>query len=68
MPEFTLTAGQSVLDVLSESGLVKSRGEGRRMIQQNGVRLDGEKLSEPNAEFPHAGVLQVGKRRFLQVK
>ncbi|MEN8241286.1 MAG: tyrosine--tRNA ligase [Chloroflexota bacterium] len=68
MPEFALVEGQSVLDVLSESGLVKSRGEGRRMIQQNGVRLDGETLSDPNASFPHAGVLQVGKRRFLQVK
>jgi tyrosyl-tRNA synthetase len=68
MPEFTLTEGQTVLDVLSESGLVKSRGEGRRMIQQNGVRLDGETLNDPNAAFPHPGVLQIGKRRFLQVK
>ena len=55
MPEFNLSVGQSVLDVLSESGLVKSRGEGRRMIQQNGVRLDGETLSDPNEEFPHDG-------------
>jgi tyrosyl-tRNA synthetase len=68
MPEFTLVEGQTVLDVLSESGLVKSRGEGRRMIEQNGVRLDGETLTDPNAAFPHPGVLQVGKRRFLQVK
>lgn len=68
MPEYTLVEGQSVLDVLSESGLINSRGEGRRLIQQNGVRLDGEPLSDPNATFPHKGVLQVGKRRFLQVK
>ena len=68
MDEFALKPGMSVLDVLSDSGLVKSRGEGRRMIEQNGVRLDGETLNDPNAEFPHPGVLQVGKRRFLQVK
>ena len=67
MPEFELKDGMTVLDVLSESGLVKSRGEGRRMIDQNGVRLDGETLTDPNVEFPHPGVLQVGKRRFLKV-
>jgi tyrosyl-tRNA synthetase len=68
MDEFSLKEGMSVLDVLSESGLVKSRGEGRRMVDQNGVRLDGETLTDPNADFPHPGVLQVGKRRFLKVK
>jgi len=37
------------------------------MMEQNGVRLDGETLSEANQAFPHPGVLQVGKRRFLRV-
>ncbi len=67
MPEYTLTAGQSVLDVLTDSGLVGSRGEGRRMVQQNAVSLDGEKLSDALAPFPGPGVLRVGRRKFLQV-
>ena len=67
MPDFTLQPGQSVLDVLLAAGLVTSRGEGRRLIEQNGVRLDGETLANPNQPFPHAGVLQAGKRRFVRI-
>lgn len=65
--EYRLTAGQSVLDVLVKSELVRSKSEGRRLIGQNGVRLDGETLIDPNLEFPHPGILQVGKRKFLRV-
>jgi tyrosyl-tRNA synthetase len=68
MEEFTMQPGASVIDVLFDSGLVESKGEGRRMIKQNGVKLDGEVLTDALAEFPHAGVLQVGKRRFVRVK
>jgi tyrosyl-tRNA synthetase len=68
MPEYALQTGQSVLDVLAASGLVASKSEGRRMIEQNGVRLDGEALDKFDAPFPHAGVLQVGKRKYVRVK
>ncbi len=67
MPEYTLKAGQTVLDVLTEARLVASNSDGRRMLQQNAVRLDGETLADANAIFPHAGVLQVGKRKYLRV-
>ena len=67
MPEYSLRDGQTILDVLVAGNLVSSKSEGRRLIDQNGVRLDGETLSDPNQPFPHAGVLQVGKRRYLRV-
>ena len=67
IPTYTLQPGQTVLDVLQDGGLVNSRGEGRRLISPNGVRLDGETLTDPNQSFPHPGVLQAGKRRFLRV-
>jgi tyrosyl-tRNA synthetase len=67
MPELKLEIGQSVLDVLLAGKLVTSKSEGRRLVEQNGVRLDGETLTEPNQPFPRAGVLQVGRRRFLRV-
>ena len=67
MPEYTLKDSQQVIEVLVDSGLVKSKSEGRRMIDQKGVRLDGENLTDPTQEFPKAGVLQVGKRRFMRV-
>jgi tyrosyl-tRNA synthetase len=67
MPEYNLQAAESVLDVLVGNQLVASKSEGRRMIAQNGVRLDGETLIDPNQPIPHPGVLQVGRRRFLRV-
>ena len=67
MPEYHLEPGQTVLEVLVEGKLVASKGEGRRMIDQNGVRLDGQTLSDPNQTFPYPGVLQVGKRKYLRV-
>ena len=67
MPIYALGAGQTVLDVLIAAGLVPTRGEGRRMVDQKGVKLDGEALTDPNAAFPHPGVLQVGKRHFVKV-
>lgn len=68
MAEYSLSPGQTVLDVLESSGMVKSRSEGRRLVTQKGIRLDGEVLDDPNQLFPHPGVLQVGKRRFTRVR
>jgi len=68
MPEYALQPDQTVLDVLVSSGLAASKGEARRLLQQNGVRLDGVTLTDPNQGFPHGGVLQVGKRHFVRVK
>lgn len=68
MPEYNLQPGETLLDVLTASGLVTSKSDGRRMIVQSAVRLDGVTLEESDTPFPHPGVLQVGKRRFLRVK
>ncbi len=68
VPVYRLADGQTVVDVLIGSGMVASRSEARRLVEQKGVRLDGEVLGDALAVFPHPGVLQVGKRRFLQVE
>ena len=67
MPEYEMQAGATVMDVLTGAGLVSSKSEARRMIDQKGVRLDGETLERGDGVFPHPGVLQVGKRRFVRV-
>ncbi len=53
--------------VLAE--LVKSTSDGRRMITQNAVSVDGTKVTDINAEIPARGsaLLQVGKRRICRV-
>jgi len=68
MLEYALQTDQTVLDVLVRSGLVTSKSDGRRMVEQKGVKLDGEVLEKFDAPFPHLGVLQVGKRRFVRIK
>jgi tyrosyl-tRNA synthetase len=57
--------------LLAETGLAASVGEARRLIEQGGVKINGEKASNINAdvEISVTGVLlQVGKRKFLRVK
>ncbi len=52
-------------------GLASSNSEARRLIEQGGVRIDGEVLEDPEKEFWRADlqgkVLQVGRRRFLRL-
>jgi len=49
--------------------LVSSGGEAKRMIKQSAASIDGEKLSDPNAEIiPKDGtIIRVGKRKFARV-
>ena len=69
MPEVQLEAGaHTILDVLVEQGLVASRSEGRRVISQQGVKLDGVTVGDPTDVISNAAVLQVGKRKFLRIK
>jgi tyrosyl-tRNA synthetase len=55
--------------LLLDAGLVKSTSDGRRMIQQHAVSIEGEKVSDINAVVPAHGtlLLKVGKRRFCKV-
>jgi len=57
--------------LLVETNLAASVGEARRLIEQGGVKINGEKASTANAEIeiPAKGFLiQVGKRKFLRVR
>ena len=55
--------------LLADAGMVKSTSEGRRMIQQNAVSLDGNRVEDVDATVPAGGsvLLKVGKRRFCRV-
>jgi len=58
--------------LLSAVGICASSSEARRQIQGGGIRLDGEKLSDPNQEFATAAeldgkVLQLGKKTFRRL-
>jgi len=68
MPEFELQSGQTVLEVILAANMATSKSEARRLFDQRGIRLDGVTIERGDVPFPHPGVLQVGKRKFLRVK
>ncbi|MBU0910625.1 MAG: tyrosine--tRNA ligase [Proteobacteria bacterium] len=55
--------------LLTVAGMVSGTGEGRRMITQNAVSLDGEKIDDVEYQVKTAGelLLKVGKRKFCKV-
>jgi len=58
-------------ELLVSTGLAASKGEARRLIEQGGVRVNGEKATNASAEIAVAGnstLLQVGKRKFLKIR
>ena len=54
---------------MQQAGFAKSSSDARRLVQQGGVRLDGDKITDPALEVSLQGeaILQVGKRRFAKV-
>ena len=69
IPEYTLSSEDQIINVIFNSGLLKSKGEARRMIKQGAVKLDGESIADIQATIRPSGeqILKVGKRRFLKV-
>ena len=69
IPEYTLSSEDQIINVIFNAGLLKSKGEARRMIKQGAVKLDGESITDIQARITPSGeqILKVGKRRFLKV-
>ncbi len=68
MPEFSFDQGLSVLKLLRETGLCASGSEASRQVEQGGVRVDSEKVSDKNLVLDSGTyVIQVGKRKFARV-
>lgn len=71
IPEVKLASSDPIWlpQLLVDAGLVASTSEGRRMIKQNAVSIDGEKATDMNGTVEPEGerLLKVGKRRFSKV-
>jgi tyrosyl-tRNA synthetase len=69
MADYRIRSGQTLVDVLVESGSASTKSEARRLIAQRGVRLDDRLLDDPAAvlDLSAAAVLNVGKRRFVRL-
>ena len=71
IPEKILETGGKGIGIaaaLSQCGLTSSNSEAFRMIQQGGVKIDGEKIGDRTMRLEpgFSGILQVGKRRFCK--
>jgi tyrosyl-tRNA synthetase len=70
LPEFRFEAGSSdkLVNIIREIGFAPSNGEAKRLIQQGGVSLDGETVSDIHHEVVFDGgtslIIKVGKRKF----
>jgi tyrosyl-tRNA synthetase len=58
--------------IVAATGLCATSSEARRQIQGGGVKLEGEKVSDPNQEVPGPDalvgkVLQVGRKKFIRL-
>lgn len=75
VPEFSLAQVQfpaKLFYILNASNLVQSSGEGRRQIQGGSVRLDGDRITDPNFAVENSEqladkILQVGKKKFIRL-
>ncbi|MBQ7265896.1 MAG: tyrosine--tRNA ligase [Firmicutes bacterium] len=70
-----LEKGINIIEVLEKCSLIPSRGEGRRLIQQGGVKVNNEKISDiaytvtlENADADNTIMIQKGKKGFCSIK
>lgn len=60
-----------ILNLMSQAGLTESNGQGRRLVQQNAVEIDGEKVRDIGMQIDLATatpfILKVGKRRYARI-
>lgn len=69
IPEIDVSVPATVVTILRTVEFAKSNGEARRLVQQGGVRVDGEKVTDPDSEltFDSPVILQAGRRRFVRL-
>ena len=66
--DFIIEADEiSILDTILNSGLTPSKKEARRVLEQGGVSIDGDKVDDPfyNIQLSQKRLLKVGKRKFI---
>ena len=65
-----LAPGWSLLELVASSGAVKSRSEARRLIEQKGVRIDGQVRTDPLTSTDGLGssTIQIGRTHFYRLR
>ena len=66
IPEVKVKKGSLLIDVLVEQKLVVSKSEARRLIEQKGIVINDNIVTDPDQEA-EKGIVRIGKRKFLKV-
>ena len=70
MPTFKVSSNSNILDILLSEKLIASKAEGKRLIAQNAIKIDGEVCSDIGYEVSNGCgelIVKIGKRRFLKI-
>jgi tyrosyl-tRNA synthetase len=67
IPEHAAALPAPVIDLLVASGLAKSKGEARRLIDNGGIAVGADKVTSYDAVMTAPGVLKAGKKRAVSI-
>lgn len=69
MPDYAFSGPLNIIKAMVDADLAPTKSEARRLIQQNGVKIDGETVTSIELELTSglAVVMQVGKRKFARI-
>ncbi|MDO4287961.1 MAG: tyrosine--tRNA ligase [Eubacterium sp.] len=74
LPRAELGEGLEILTLLDKAGLIPTRSEGRRLVQQGGIEVDGVKVTDIKTVFTEADfkdgavIIKKGKKTYKQLK
>lgn len=64
--EYKLKSQEGILEIIINSGLVESRSEVKRLINQNAVTINGETVKDWESKVNPGDIINVGPRRFVK--
>lgn len=58
---------EDIIQLLIDGGFIQSKSEIRRLINQGGVQINGEKINSINVQLNNGDVIKIGKKKFIKI-
>ena len=70
IPDFGVSGSPSLVEIMVDAGVASSKSEAKRLIDQKGVRLDDEVITDKTfvPQLDQSKILKVGKRKFIRLQ
>jgi len=68
--QYTGKGEENIISLLTQTGLVKSKSESKRLVEQSGVTIGNQIVSDPNLQIKikNGMIIKVGKRKFVKMR